>query len=68
MAIITRGASGFGKTMAKRFIQHGAKVIKADVQDDLGQVFCKEFDSVAMLLVIRTLKTLLILPCPSLAS
>lgn len=47
MAIITGGASGIGASTARLFIQHGAKVIIADVQDELGQSICDEFGSEA---------------------
>ncbi|KAJ4815056.1 NAD(P)-binding Rossmann-fold superfamily protein [Rhynchospora pubera] len=36
-ALITGAASGIGKAAAMRFIQNGAKVLLADVQDHLGK-------------------------------
>ena len=37
MAIITGGASGIGAAAARLFHRHGAKIVIADIQDELGQ-------------------------------
>lgn len=43
MVLITGGASGIGESTARLFVQHGAKVLIADVQDDLGYSICQKF-------------------------
>lgn len=45
VAVITGGASGIGECAAKLFVRHGAKVIVADVQDDLGRAVCRNIGS-----------------------
>lgn len=45
MAVITGGASGIGACTAELFFHHGAKVVVADVQDDLGQTTCRNIGS-----------------------
>nr|ADB82907.1 secoisolariciresinol dehydrogenase [Sinopodophyllum hexandrum] len=45
VAIITGGASGIGEAVVRLFWIHGAKVVIADVQDDLGQTLCNELDN-----------------------
>ncbi|XP_015059649.1 secoisolariciresinol dehydrogenase-like [Solanum pennellii] len=42
VAIITGGASGIGAATARLFVQHGAKVIIADIQDDLENSLVKD--------------------------
>ena len=36
VAVITGGASGFGEATARLFVEHGAAVVLADIQDDKG--------------------------------
>ncbi|MDT5401641.1 MAG: hypothetical protein QOK33_4872 [Mycobacterium sp.] len=37
VAIVTGGASGIGRAIVERFLAEGAKVVIADVQDELGE-------------------------------
>jgi NAD(P)-dependent dehydrogenase (short-subunit alcohol dehydrogenase family) len=41
VALITGGASGLGRKTAEVFAYHGAKVVIADLQDDLGHSVCQ---------------------------
>nr|XP_043606041.1 secoisolariciresinol dehydrogenase-like [Erigeron canadensis] len=45
VAIVTGGASGFGESTVRLFARHGAKVVIADVQDDLAISLCNKIVS-----------------------
>ncbi|OIS97574.1 PREDICTED: secoisolariciresinol dehydrogenase-like [Nicotiana attenuata] len=44
VAVITGAASGIGEAAARLFSRHGAKVVIADIQDELAQKVCKDSD------------------------
>ncbi|RCV14394.1 hypothetical protein SETIT_2G422300v2 [Setaria italica] len=42
VAVITGGASGIGEATAREFVKNGARVVLADVQDDLGRALATD--------------------------
>ncbi|KAI3829742.1 hypothetical protein L1987_03870 [Smallanthus sonchifolius] len=42
VAFITGGAQGIGENIARLFVKHDARVVIADIQDDLGQSVCED--------------------------
>ncbi|BBN10328.1 hypothetical protein MPTK1_5g02670 [Marchantia polymorpha subsp. ruderalis] len=42
VAVITGGASGIGASCARAFVEHGARVFVADVEDEAGRALCEE--------------------------
>ena len=49
VAIVTGGASGFGKGIVKKFISQGAKVIVADLNFELAEQLVSRFDKESIL-------------------
>ena len=47
VAIITGGASGIGKAIAKNYVAHGAEVLIADVADERGRTTAEELGAKA---------------------
>ncbi len=42
VAIVTGGASGFGKGIATKFVEEGAQILIADLSEEAGQGVAKE--------------------------
>ncbi|XP_015872388.3 borneol dehydrogenase, mitochondrial-like [Ziziphus jujuba] len=45
VAVITCGASGIGESTSRLFSNHGAKVVIAAIQDELGHSVCKQLNN-----------------------
>ncbi|XP_058207084.1 short chain aldehyde dehydrogenase 1-like [Rhododendron vialii] len=53
VAVVTGGASGIGESSARLFVQHGAKVVIADIQDDLGYSLCESIGNKEAISYVR---------------
>ncbi len=50
-AVITGAASGIGAASARKFLEHGARIVISDINADLGHAFAKELDSDRVLFI-----------------
>ena len=51
VAVVTGGASGIGAATVRRFVAEGARVVIADIQDDLGEQLSAELGEVTRFVV-----------------
>src|SRR4028119_2191626 len=54
VAIVTGGAQGIGKAIAKRFLQEGMKVALADIDEEAGQETAAEFKKLGEIRFIQS--------------
>ena len=47
-AIVTGGANGMGEATVRLFVEHGAKVVIGDIQDEAGQELADELGDAAV--------------------
>ena len=47
-AIVTGGANGMGEATVRLFVEHGAKVVIGDIQDEAGQALADELGDAAV--------------------
>src|SRR5262245_40153916 len=48
VAIVTGGASGIGRATVELFVEHGAKVVVADIDSERGTAFANELGASAL--------------------
>ena len=56
VAVVTGGASGIGEATVRQFVEEGAKVVIADMQQERGQNLADELGDAAVFVAVESVR------------